>query len=175
MIDHKLKLSYKVLIIFERDKTPFLPEWCICNALYIFSNIIGTIFVIFQKISKFVYSCSLLFQNIPDEEVEVNLKSTDLDAPHLVVFEDEEGRIKKTFLVGHGAHAEMVTTTMTTALLTLIGTYFVLNMQYPKCYSGVLGIFQSYWLNESQYVGWKSTPFKLFESRLVIAKENIKE
>ena len=57
--------------------------------------------------------------------------------------------MKSVFIVGHNTivHA---TTSIQYAILALIGVYYILDVTYPKCYAGVLGIMQTYYLGDTR-------------------------
>ena len=86
--------------------------------------------------------------------------------------------MKSVFIVGHNTivHA---TTSIQYAILALIGVYYILDVTYPKCYAGVLGIMQTYYLGDTRprhvYQGYKSSGYKTLEPQIQDALAAISE
>ena len=96
-----------------------------------------------------------------------HLQSNKTEPPKLVAFKDSgEDEMKKIFVVSHGTYVAVTSAKPNDAFLTLFGVYYIINGQYPKCYNGVMGFLQQYWLQESSYDGWKSSKYCLLEPRV---------
>ena len=99
------------------------------------------------------------------------LKTKPEDSPKVVAFKDGE-ELKKTFIVGGEGVVEMGKA-LEDSFLLLLGVYYILNIQYPKCYSGVLGVLQKFYIKDSPYSLWKSTGHKMLIPRLVEAGQQM--
>ena len=73
-----------------------------------------------------------------------------------------DGRISGVFIVGDGVHISC-SKTVTDAVITLMGVYYVFDLEYPKIYSQLLGTLQTHVVGGVQFEGkkvpsiWSST------------------
>ena len=104
------------------------------------------------------------------------LKSSQKDSPKVVVFRDSgEQDLKKVSIVGHGADVSVDSRSLEDAFMTLLCLYYVLNVQYPICFCGVLGILQSYYIGDDKYDGFKSNAYKRFVPQIARAVKTVKD
>ena len=100
----------------------------------------------------------LNFQDIPDGEVEAALKTAELEPPRILVIK-RGGAIIGIFISGDGVNIRCHTSTdktVTSAIITLLGVYYVFHLEYPKMYSQLLGILQTHLLRGIPFDGKKS-------------------
>ena len=97
------------------------------------------------------------------------MQSKDSEAPRLVVFsEDDEAvinNIKSTFIVADTIVIE-TGADMKEAILSLLGVYYVCCMEYPKLYSQILGLLQTYIVGNMPFDKKTSAKYKSFVSKL---------
>ena len=96
------------------------------------------------------------------------MKTADRDPPCLLVLKNDS-HITGTFVVGDGVKItchSAADKTITTAVLTLMGVYYVFDLDHPKIYSQLLGIFQTYLICGLPFDGKKSAKYRAFSNDL---------
>ncbi|XP_022093701.1 uncharacterized protein LOC110980929 [Acanthaster planci] len=107
-----------------------------------------------------------IIEDIPDNEVEVALKTGDKDPPKLVIIKRDD-KITAIFIVGDGVHISCKGSMVANAVITLLGVYYVFNLDYPKIYSQILGILQTHVVGGLPFEGKKSAKYRTFNNSLV--------
>ena len=106
------------------------------------------------------------FQDVPDDETEAALKTAHMEPPRMLVLK-RGGAITGTFIIGDGVSITFHTSTdksVTSALITLIGVYYVFDLEYPKMYSQLLGMLQTHLLRGLPFEGKKSAKYRSFST-----------
>ncbi|XP_063959686.1 uncharacterized protein LOC135155065 [Lytechinus pictus] len=101
-------------------------------------------------------------KEVPDEDVEAHMTSGKKEPPRLVIFVTGEEDVTGCFIVSDEVTIDCKVTNLTKAFMQLIAAYYVFNLEYPKMYSQLLGLVQSYVLKEP-YNGQKSSKYRNFE------------
>ena len=70
------------------------------------------------------------------------------------------------FIVFDGCVVDVGTACTKQAILTLISTYYVFSLEYPKIYSQVLGLAQTFVVCDSPYSGEKSTGYTKIANKM---------
>ncbi|XP_071803273.1 uncharacterized protein [Asterias amurensis] len=107
-------------------------------------------------------------EDIPDGEVEAALKTAELEPPRILVIK-RGGAIIGIFISGDGVSIRCHTSTdktVTSAIITLLGVYYVFHLEYPKMYSQLLGILQTHLLRGIPFDGKKSAKYRSFSTVL---------
>lgn len=78
-------------------------------------------------------------QDVCDADVGKELDTPQRTAPHILVFVGDE-TLKGAFIVGDSVFIDCKSNNMSVAVLTLLATYYVFDLEYPRIYSQVLGI-----------------------------------
>lgn len=107
----------------------------------------------------------ILLKDLPDEDIQKSLKTKTLQPPKLVVFKSE-GKIKGQYIVSDNTYIECCATSANASILELMAAYYVFDMEYPRMYSQLLGILQTYLLRLQPYTGVRSVRFKKFSTAL---------
>lgn len=105
-----------------------------------------------------------MLQDVPDEEIEKSLVSH-LSPPHLSIFKSD-GKITGQFIVADGVQIDCCSTSGNVDVLELMALYYILDLEYPRVYSQLLGILQTHLLKLTPYSGAKSTKFRKFSTDL---------
>ncbi|XP_013389781.1 uncharacterized protein LOC106158388 isoform X1 [Lingula anatina] len=87
------------------------------------------------------------------------------DAPYLAVFRSEDNVLQHTCVIANGCRIEVKSNSAEQAVLVLLAVYCCFQLEYPKEYSQILGIFQQYLLG-IPYMGIKSKKYLFFSKRL---------
>ncbi len=64
--------------------------------------------------------------------------------------------------MGNSATVNVATKRLEDGFLTLLSVYYVLNVQYPISFCGVLAILQCYMIGDDTYEGFTSNAYKRF-------------
>ena len=76
-----------------------------------------------------------------------------------------DGKIRGVFIVGDGVHISC-SKTVADAVITLLGVYYVFDLEYPKIYSQLLGTLQTHCIGGVQFEGKKSSKYRVFSNTL---------
>lgn len=104
-------------------------------------------------------------QDIPDEDIQTELQTAPHTAPHIAVFR-RSGQVTGSFIIGDGSCIDCQSDNIEVAVLTLLATYYVFDLDYPQIYSQVLGILQTYIIQTVPYDGPKSKNYCMFSTQL---------
>ena len=88
-------------------------------------------------------SCLRVKKNIPDKEIEKNLKTKEEDTPRLAVFVDEDD-IEIIYLVGNGIVVNIGTKSVAYSLVVLTAAYYVFDLAFPREYEQFLEFIKHY-------------------------------
>lgn len=110
-------------------------------------------------------------QDVCDADVGKELDTPQRTAPHILVFVGDE-TLKGAFIVGDFVFIDCKSNNMSVAVLTLLATYYVFDLEYPRIYSQVLGILQTHFMKTLPYDGQKSKNYCVFSTQL---RNKIKE
>ncbi|GIX89574.1 hypothetical protein CEXT_52902 [Caerostris extrusa] len=102
--------------------------------------------------------------NIPEREMLQQVQSNENSSPLLFIFSDGV-ELQKAFIAGDKTIIHTNTTDLGEALIILIATYYTFSMDYPKSFSQILGLLQTYVVGES-YESIKSNRYTAFVSML---------
>ncbi|GIY09160.1 hypothetical protein CDAR_535161 [Caerostris darwini] len=102
--------------------------------------------------------------NIPEREMLQQVQSNENSSPLLFIFSDGV-ELQKAFIAGDKTIIHTDTTDLGEALIILIATYYTFSMDYPKSFSQILGLLQTYVVGES-YESIKSNRYTAFVSML---------
>lgn len=102
--------------------------------------------------------------NVPGDETMLHLRTDENTSPHLLIFTAGDNIID-AYIVGDNQVIKTDANTLFDALIVLIATYYTFNLEYPKVFSQVLGLFQTYVIGEN-YTGIKSNMCTLFLKKL---------
>ena len=75
------------------------------------------------------------------------------DAPRLICVVDEERKQSANYIVFDGCVVDGCSASTTVASLTLMGCYYVFGVEYPKIYSQVLELYQTFIIQDSPFAG----------------------
>ncbi|XP_077862906.1 uncharacterized protein LOC100373251 [Saccoglossus kowalevskii] len=103
-----------------------------------------------------------VLNNLSEDVLDQYLETSELDPPRLVLLTLNNIALKRAFVVGHGMTVECKVKNVAEALLVLLATYSVWNLDYPKEYCQALYFFKIALLGES-YVDmqYMSSKFRL--------------
>lgn len=109
----------------------------------------------------------VFFQNVQkiDSLPIKHLETEEGEAPHVVVFLDQEGNTLCSHVIGDGRKIIGQTLNVLDSLLLLIAVYYVFDLDYPEIYSQTLGILQQ-WAIGDQYTQQKSSNWIKFSDVL---------
>ncbi|KAL5019832.1 hypothetical protein ScPMuIL_002724 [Solemya velum] len=93
--------------------------------------------------------------DVPDDEVEKELRCGKLAPPRLVIFKSE-GCIKGQYVVADGTYINVNSCSEKAGVLLLVAVYYILDLEYPRVYSQLLGILQTHLVDIQPYTGIKS-------------------
>ena len=96
-----------------------------------------------------------------------------MESPHIVAF-ITEGHLQGVFVVGDTVFTEVTKGGIVGAALTLLCTYYVLDLIYPRQYSMLLAAFQEF-VVEEPYKYDSSKGYKTFCKRLQHALDILNE
>ena len=102
----------------------------------------------------------LCVQDVADGDVSKYLVSNNLESPHIVAF-ITDNQLQAAFIVGDTVYSEVQKGGMLAAALTLMCTYYVLDLKYPRPYSMILAAFQEF-VAEEPYKHETSKSYKTF-------------
>lgn len=88
-------------------------------------------------------SCLKVKKDIPDKEIEKNLKTKEEDTPRLVVFMDGDD-IEIIYLVGNGTVVNIETKSVAYSLVVLTAAYYVFDLAFPREYEQFLEFIKHY-------------------------------
>lgn len=111
---------------------------------------------------------SCLFQDVSDSEVTAALATPERSPPHIVCVKCND-IIKGTYVVGDNVVMDCKSNDFAVALLQLLAAYYVLDLDYPRIFSQVLGIFQTYFVKTVPYDGLKSKKYLFSSQKLKMA------
>ncbi|KAL5011713.1 hypothetical protein ScPMuIL_010264 [Solemya velum] len=94
-------------------------------------------------------------EDVPDDEVEKELRCGKLAPPRLVIFKSE-GCIKGQYVVADGTYINVNSCSEKAGVLLLVAVYYILDLEYPRVYSQLLGILQTHLVDIQPYTGIKS-------------------
>ena len=114
----------------------------------------------------------MYLKDIPDAEVDQLLESKEKEAPRIVVFR-RDGEIIGTYIVGDKTVITSQRTSFAASFIVLVATYYVFNLEYPRVYSQLLGLFQTYVIKGAPYNGKKSSRYIDFSSELKKQLEHV--
>ena len=108
------------------------------------------------------YNVQLIYlQDIPDDEVQRHLLSSELESPRIIAFVTDE-ECRGIFITGDTVTTELNPRAgLLPAVHKLLGTYYVFDLTYPRPYSMVLGVLQVC-VMEEPFKEETSKGFKLF-------------
>lgn len=106
-----------------------------------------------------------LLQDVPDDEVEKELRCGKLAPPRLVIFKSE-GCIKGQYVVADGTYINVNSCSEKAGVLLLVAVYYILDLEYPRVYSQLLGILQTHLVDIQPYTGIKSVRYRKFSTDL---------
>ena len=95
-------------------------------------------------IASFYYHVKFCWflQNVQESELTKVLSSKKLAPPSLVLLLTEEGEVSKQFLIGEETRIAMDTNNVMEGLFLLLCWYYITDLEYPRCYSQLLGFCQ---------------------------------
>ena len=116
-----------------------------------------------------------VFDDVPEDEFDKHLKTETNDAPHLVIF-TKNMIFEAAVIVGDASEIAAQCTSVPEALVVLMAVYYVMDLDYPKIYSQLLGFIQHFVVGDP-YTGEKSADYKHFVAKLEldIAKPDMLE
>jgi len=95
-----------------------------------------------------------------------HLETNDLESPHVEAFVSGN-QLHGVFVLGDTVHNEVLQQSgIMCAALTLLCTYYLLYLQYPRPYSMLLAAFQEF-IIEEPYKRQTSKGFKTFQSKFI--------
>ena len=92
-----------------------------------------------------------------DDELASDMKS----APRLVIFLDNDGNMEEAVVIGDSVNIFTKADTIFEAIVFLVATYYVVDLQYPKPYCNILGLLQQFVVGEG-YTGDRSSYYTSF-------------
>ncbi|KAL5018981.1 hypothetical protein ScPMuIL_004703 [Solemya velum] len=104
-------------------------------------------------------------EDVPDDEVEKELRCGKLAPPRLVIFKSE-GCIKGQYVVADGTYINVNSCSEKAVVLLLVAVYYILDLEYPRVYSQLLGILQTHLVDIQPYTGIKSVRYRKFSTDL---------
>ncbi|KAL5016716.1 hypothetical protein ScPMuIL_006305 [Solemya velum] len=104
-------------------------------------------------------------EDVPDDEVEKELRCGKLAPPRLVIFKSE-GCIKGQYVVADGTYINVNSCSEKAGVLLLVAVYYILDLEYPRVYSQLLGILQTHLVDIQPYTGIKSVRYRKFSTDL---------
>ncbi|GBM22903.1 hypothetical protein AVEN_202159-1 [Araneus ventricosus] len=102
--------------------------------------------------------------NIPEHEMLQQVQSIENSSPLLYIFSDGV-QLQKALVAGDKTVIHTNTTDLNEALIILIATYYTFSIEYPKSFSQILGLLQTYVVGES-YEGTKSNRYSAFVKKI---------
>ena len=94
------------------------------------------------------------------------MRTGEKDPPRLLVIKSDD-KITAIFIVGDGVHISCRGNKVTDAVITLLGVYYVFDLDYPKIYSQILGILQTHVVGGVPFEGKKSAKYRTFNNSLL--------
>lgn len=107
---------------------------------------------------KYKHSIDVKFE-VSDDKIDGILEKNTAqdDSPKLLVFSNSDN-ISLITIVADGHNITVDGTDIVHGIIILLGTYYIANLQYPRCYSQFLGLIQEVGLKE-EYKGTTSTGY----------------
>ena len=103
---------------------------------------------------------SFFFQLTSPKELEISLKSKELEPPHLRIMYNPDESLHGIYIVGDGDYIDAGDIVLD-ALVTTIAVYYVFDLDYPDIFSQILGILQQYVVKDV-YTGRKGSKYVRF-------------
>ena len=95
----------------------------------------------------------IFLQGVPDEHIEEKLKSEEGTPLHIVAFQSDREELTGIYLVGHSVYIRVdVKGAIIAAVMKLMASYYVFNIDYPRQYSLLMGLFQIHVMEEPYYL-----------------------
>ena len=86
----------------------------------------------------------IFLQGVPDEHIEEKLKSEEGTPLHIVAFQSDREELTGIYLLGDSVYIRVdVKGAIIAAVMKLMASYYVFNIDYPRQYSMLMGLFQS--------------------------------
>ena len=80
------------------------------------------------------------------------LETADRKPLRLVIFEEAD-KVQAVFIVADGMHIYRKHKSVAPGVITLLATYYVFNLEYPKIYSQLLGMLKNQPLQNKPFTG----------------------
>ena len=108
----------------------------------------------------------IFLQGVPDEHIEEKLKSEEGTPLHIVAFQSDREELTGIYLVGDSVYIRLdVKGVIIAAVMKLMASYYVFNIDYPRQYSMLMGLFQIH-VMEEPYRREKTKKFNFFNQKL---------
>ena len=108
----------------------------------------------------------IILQGVPDEHFEEKLKSEEGTPLHIVAFQSDREELTGIYLVGDSVYIRVdVKGAIIAAVMKLMASYYVFNIDYPRQYSMLMGLFQIH-VMEEPYRREKTKKINFFNQKL---------
>lgn len=116
---------------------------------------------------------SVYLQDVQESQISKALDSKPESPPSLVIIENEGG-VDSIYSVGDEAKIFLSTKEPMEALFLLLAWYYITDLEYPRCYSQLLGFCQQIVLKQPFHCQ-KTTSFVQFLNKVEKAMDNIEK
>ncbi|XP_070574004.1 uncharacterized protein [Ptychodera flava] len=90
-----------------------------------------------------------LVEDVADEDINTALKSRECEAPHIMVF-TAAGELSGLYIIGDTVHITVEKNEgIMSAVLKLMASYYIFDLSYPKSHAMILGLLQSFVMEEA--------------------------
>ena len=90
----------------------------------------------------------IFLQGVPDEHIEEQLKSEEGTPLHIVTFQSDREELTGIYLVGDSVYIRVDVKGAIIAAVMKLMAYYVFNIDYPRQYSMLMGLFQIHVMEE---------------------------